>query len=879
MGEVIDDIRVEVQLPPAEGDNLLTNTSGQYGAWQWSNATNVTDVSIVGDSVARTIKATRGATAGLTAIWTDHVPVTPGRYANARVDLTAMTSGHKTTLGLQFYNAAGAVISNQYSSPATTLTTLAFSSVTVPANAVSVRLLVILDKTADPLPNSGSANAGASVTFTRAMIAELTTAGVPSIVATNLMPNGGFQHVTTGWVSGTNIASIGRVDTGGGAYVLRAESAEVTLSDNERLYVNSPYVPIEAGQNYSIRVDVRADVMTDGHSLTPGLLYRWVNDAGTVIGGDNFLDSTVTTGAWVQFWRIITAPAGATKLRFHPYMKHHGPTILLGAGWDFDVDSVSVVKSSVLMPYWDGDTPDTSSYTYAWTGTVGNSPATRTSVGAVDYNEPDEAYLRIDAGVLSGKIERSELDVSTLQLQLFDAALSPAAADSVIAPGRGIRVDALRADEVTWFRKFTGEIGPCIVEYDPLEDERNGSPNITLSAVGAESMLAQVSRPTVTRTPANLTTLVLAGAGVPWDVDGNHGTVAGVVGIATIDDATALDQVALTRDTQNGPAYAWVNPEGLLVFRSTLGAKSTGPATMGPDDYMGEGLEVSFSTERLINSVTIKRIIRASDGSTEERTHGPYENLASIRRWGRRSQEVTIASVPDDVAQADTRGAAILASNATPVIIVESVQVNSGDDRTHAFHDLYDLITVTVDTIDGTVEQEARVVSIVDEFAAEREGGRRGTWYTAYGFMGEGGIASPSIQPSPTSTTDPGSWTTFAKASPTASMVDIVVEYRITGNLIEWRTSGNTAAAISVPASGDITNQNITQSIPGSMRPELGNWAWVLSLASNSAYLAITPGGTLTLFAVEGTGTALTIPSGSALLGQSPAFVLPSSSA
>lgn len=879
MGEVIDDIRVEVQLPPEEGDNLLTNTSGQYGAWQWGNAAGVSDISIVGDAIARTIKVTRGASAGLTAIWTDHVPITPGRYANARIDLTALTAGHKATLGLQFYNSAGTVISGVYSSPSTTLDTLAFSSVLVPANAVSVRLLVVLDKTADPLPNSGSANAGASVTFTRAMIAELTAAGVPSIVATNLMPNGGFTYTTTGWVPGTNMTSLTRVDTGGGAWICRGNLTEgITLSDQEKSYINGPFVAIEAGENYSIRVDVRADVMTSGHSLTPGLLARFVNDAGVVIGGDIIYDSPVTTGTFVQFWRIVTAPAGSTKLRLFPYMKHHGPNIVMGAGWDLEIDSITIVKSSVLMPFWDGDTPDTSSYTYAWTGTAGNSTSTRTSVGAVDYVETDEQFLRIDAGIVSGKIERAELDVSTLQLQLLDASLSPAAADSIISPGRGIRVDALRADGVTWFRKFTGKIGPCVVEYEPLVDELYGAPDITLSAYGAESILAQASRPTVTRTPANLTTLVLAGAGVPWDVDGNHGTVAGVVGIATIDDSTALDQVALTRDSQTGPAYAWVNPEGLLVFRSTLGAKSTGPATMGPDDYMGEGLSVSFSSERLINSLLVKRIIRASDGSTEERTHGPYEDLDSIRRWGARTPPggaITIASVPSDTAQADNVAAAVLAANATPVIIAESVQINSGDDRDHAFHDLYDLITVTVETIDGTVVQDSRVVSIVDEFSAEREGGRVGTWYTMYGFMGDGGVAAPALQPAPSSTSEPGGWTVYTKTSPSASMANIVLEYRITNNMIEWRTSGNTAADISVPASGDITNQNVTTGIPDTMRPELGNWAWVLSVASNSAYLAITPGGTLTLFAVEGTGTALTIASGSAFLGQSPAFVLP----
>lgn len=119
-------------------------------------------------------------------------------------------------------------------------------------------------------------------------------------------------------------------------------------------------------------------------------------------------------------------------------------------------------------------------------------------------------------------------------------------------------------------------------------------------------------------------------------------------------------------------------------------------------------------------------------------------------------------------------------------------------------------------------------------------------------------------------------WTTFTKVSPSASMVNILLEYRITGRLIEWRTSGNTAAAFDVPPSGDAPNQNITTSVPGSIRPVSSNWAWVVSIGY-PAFLAVTPGGNVTLFAAEGRGGTAdyTVPSGTALAGQSSAFVLP----
>lgn len=875
MSDLVDDIKVEVQLPPEEGDNLITNTSGQYGAWQWSTATDVAGVSIIGDPTLLTIQVLRNNTAGLTAVWTDYVPVTPGKYANARVDLVSITSGHKVTLGLQFYNSSQVVISAQYSSPSSTIDTLAFSSVTVPANAAYARMLVILDKTADPIPTTGSANANAQTKFWRAMLTEVSTSGVPSNTIRNMVANGGFQYVTTGWAAGTNIATVTRTTSGGGAYTLRGTFIDgVSLSAGEYSYINGPYIPgIEAGENYSLRIDVYnpGGTAEGDHWFEVGVLYRWFTDANVQIGASVYLTNTSPASGWRQFWQILTAPAGATKLRLYPFAKHRGPTAPFSDAWFFSVDSVVLVKSSVLQPYFDGDTPDTSSNVYAWDGTPGNSTSTRTSVGAVDYVEPDEQFIDITGGYNRFELERDELDISTMNGIVVDPALSPARADSMILPGRLVRVSAMRPG-VGWWKKFTGTLGPSSVEYEPLEDEKRQKVKITVTATGRESALAQASRPAVALTAAALPALALAQAGVPWDVDGSTG-ITPATSVATNDNATALDQIALTRDTVGGTA--WVDPSGVIRFRTALGAKSTGPNTMGPTDYSADGLKVSFSTDNLINSVQVIRLIRASDGSTEERQAGQtYENAASVRKWGRHSATLTIASTPGATTDAQTAANRILAGNAVPSLAIEEVAVNSADDRDHAFHDLYDLITVTAETIDGTITKPLRVARIRDEFTTEKRPGGQGRWRTTYGFKVAGVVASPAVQP-PVSSIAAGGWTVFTKVSPSTSMASIVLEYRITNGMIEWRTSGNTAEAISVPASGDIVNQNVTTSIPSDLRPALGNWAWVLSIASNSAYLAITPGGTLTLFAVEGTGTALTIPSGSAVLGQSPAFVLP----
>lgn len=873
MSDLVDDIKVEVQLPADVGDNLLTNTSGQYGAWQWSLANDgVTDVSITGDDVARTITATRGATAGSTAIWTDFLPVTPGFYANARVDLTAITTGHKVTLGLQFYDSAYDVLTWHYSSPATTLDTLGFSSVSVPGSASWVRLLVILDKTADPSPDTGSANAGAGVTFTRAMVTELTTTGTPSIVVTNVMPNGSFDYGTTGWEAGSNIGSISTTSSGGETWLRGYFNDGVVLSPAEYSYVRGPYLEgIEAGENYSLRLTTNFPSGLTEHSFTTGVLYRWYDDISQIGSDVHLTDGSTDTTIWHRVWKIITAPAGATRLRVFPFARHSGQNLTLSDAWYFSVESVCIVKSSVLMPYFDGDSADTSSHVYAWTGTAGNSPSTRTSVGAVDYVEPDEQFLEITGGYNQFDIERPELDLSTMSGVIVDPALSPARADAVVTPGRGVRVWAYRPETDAFERLFTGKLGPCTVEYDPLEDAKRQKVKISVSAVGRESTLAQASRPGVALTAAGLPALALSQAGVPWVVDGSTGMTP-AESVAENDQATALDQVALTRDTVAGTA--WIDPDGTLRFHTTLGAKSTGPATMGPADYSAAGLKIGFSTDDLINSVNVTRLIRASDGSTEERVDGQtYEDGTSVRKWGRHSFPLTIASIPGATIDAKNAADRILAANGTPEIAIAEVAINSADERTHAFHDLYDLITVTAETIDGIVMKALRVARIKHEFTTERRPGGQGRWRTTYGFKIDGVVATPSIQP-PLSSTASDGWVVFEKTSPSASMVNITLEYRLTNGLIEWRTSGSTAVAWTVPPSGNSPNQNITTSVPSGLRPSGGNWTWTVSLGS-AGHLAVTAGGNVVMYANEATGSNYDIPVGTSLEGQSPAFVLP----
>lgn len=749
-GDVVDDLRIEIQLPPSEGDNLITNTSGQYGAWQYKQASSSPGVEIIGHPATPSLEfgiPSAGA-AGPANIVTDQVPVTPGQYVFARADLVAITSGHKLTLLFQFFDGSGTFISySSYGSPVSTVgSTATLSGILAPAGAASVLLILLLDHTTDTVPGSGTANAGAHAQVAKVMVTELTTISAPSVIDTNLVPNGGFNSATTGWAPGTNVASLAIATVGSEKYLQANFPSSVTLSDGERSYVNSPLIPIPGPGSYSVRADVRIPgTPAAGVSTTIGCLARFYDASGAQVGSDQHLTNPSTTpDVWRQVWALATAPAGATQARLYPNVQWHGTTTTFSGGLWY-VDSVTLVKSDVLQPFWDGDTPDTTTTTYAWTGTANNSASTRTSVGAVAYVEPSQQWTDITFGAVTGKTVRSELDVSTINLSLFDATLSPAIADSVIAPGRGIRVSAWRDETAAYERLFTGTLGPASVAYDPIADEINGSPDISLVGTGAEQLLAQASRTNVSINAAGLAALVLSGAGVPWNVDGST-SITPASSVATNDNATALDQIGLTRDTIGG--LAWVRADGVLQVWTVRPSTSVGPNTLGPGDYMGDDLVVSFSTDRVINSVSTTRLIRASDGSTEERQDGPFEDLASVRRWGRQAVTITMASTPSATTDARDRANAILAANANPVIIVEQAKVNSGDVRAHAFHELYDLVTVSASTIDGDVEQACRITSITHEFdSAGRDEGRRGTWVTTLGFMDGDNVAAPAIQP------------------------------------------------------------------------------------------------------------------------------------
>lgn len=157
---------------------------------------------------------------------------------------------------------------------------------------------------------------------------------------------------------------------------------------------------------------------------------------------------------------------------------------------------------------------------------------------------------------------RDELDVGTLTALVLDAAYDPSASE-LIRKGKRVRVRVLVGGE--WENLFSGLIDNATVEYvlkDPALAASKRT-RITLTATDPAASLANVGRSNGVGTIAELPA-VLLGTGVPWNVNGSTDAIDpdDTVVVAVNENASALDQVAITRDSVLG--YAWVDRNGVL---------------------------------------------------------------------------------------------------------------------------------------------------------------------------------------------------------------------------------------------------------------------------------------------------------------------------
>ncbi|MFB9768243.1 tail fiber protein, partial [Nocardioides kongjuensis] len=437
----------------------------------------------------------------------------------------------------------------------------------------------------------------------------------------------------------------------------------------------------------------------------------------------------------------FTLPSGATEAFIRLY--HGGGSALSYTDWQ---QVILEEATSETGPYFDGSTPDSTSdftlYDRAWTGTANNSTSTEaatvtlpyaTAVNSnLGYLDPVQ-YLNVIGESHELRVVRQELQVGTLDATIISRTLDPADS-ALIRPGRRARLRALVAG--VWEELITGKLLTASVEYelkDPkLPDEKRAT--ITVNLVDAGQPLSQAKRPQGVATIAELP-FVLEGAGVPWNVNGSGNQVATATPTTFNDNASALTQVALTRDTRAG--YAWVSRRGVVNAWDPGSLPAPAPVVLDETTY--SDLKVTFATDDCINAVAFTVQSLGVDGTTTETTYGPYEDATSIETYGRFLKEFTVTGLSK--AQVDTLAAAIIAANKTPSRRVQSVTLpltKLARVDAHALRDLYDL--VKVNNTEVALSANLRVTGI-EHVVTTR------SWLLTLTFAANGGVASPIFQP------------------------------------------------------------------------------------------------------------------------------------
>ena len=337
------------------------------------------------------------------------------------------------------------------------------------------------------------------------------------------------------------------------------------------------------------------------------------------------------------------------------------------------------------------------------------------------------------------RINRQELDQGTLSGTLIASSLDPAVSP-LIRAGKRCKLSGAAGDD--WSLLITGQILSASVSYDLLQRDEEKRARIALDVVDNAAPLAASPRQYGVGTIAELP-YVLRGTRVPWNVNGSSAPIApgDVTVLGTNDNASALDQVAITRDTALG--YAWVDRFGVLqawdaAEISTTPGSAGGLSVLDEDEY--RDIEVGFDILACVNAVTVNLVtLDPGTGETNEVAHGPYRDEQSVREWGVRPATFTIY---DDGTDPSTYANAILSANSTPARRVLSVVVPIAleDAVAKTLIDLYDVLTVSNERAD--VSEDLRVVGIEHAITADR-------WMMTLTFSGTGSVATPTVAPTP----------------------------------------------------------------------------------------------------------------------------------
>ena len=722
-------LRLDVETTPVGLVNLVQNPSGELGGWGWVTPVANTVMGGNGTNLTYTSNAT-----GAQSFKTEPMAVAAGQYVSARWNFTSAVPAAGQALWyrvrVNWLNASKAVLSSSTFSAYNATNTPhvgTYGAVQAPASTVYAELKYALYKT-----NTGTAITATPNTMVLRQATVVKSATGASFNRKNLASNPSFETNTTGWSSSASAtATLARVSTvaqvGTWSMRLTRDAAGLpsnTMGASADFSLNGG--ADGAGQTFTGSAYFRADAVP----RTIAASLRFVTSGGG-LSSPVTVTSTDTTSGWTRLDVTATVPAGG-YIAGRLYLSFVGT----GPSEVHYIDAVMVEEVSIVGTYFDGATPDAGGIDYAWTGTAHASVSTATQTNAdFGYIEP-ATYIDVLGPTHTISAKRDEMNVGTLTADILDATLDPSQFN-LIRPGKRCRLMALDNATSTWTPIFTGKVSRGETAYDPTRTDVKAA-RITLTALDAASALSQVSRKSGVATIPELP-YVLEGAGVPWSVNGSGNQVGSATVVTTSDNASALDQIAITRDSVIG--YAWVDRRGVTNVWDRASIGTTVIATLNESVY--SDLDLDYDTDRCINSVTVKlRRINAANGQTVEVTYGPYVDQPSIDQWGPHSAEFTVQGITDSGAAASAYAAPILTANATPAIRINSVSlpIRSASDVVtgKALLDLYDMVTVA--NTNAGISTNMRVTGIEHKISPD-------SWTMSLDFTVSGSVASPTQTP------------------------------------------------------------------------------------------------------------------------------------
>lgn len=384
-------------------------------------------------------------------------------------------------------------------------------------------------------------------------------------------------------------------------------------------------------------------------------------------------------------------------------------------------------------------------FTYNATGTTGQTAFTEVMVTKANtagvipniplYVEPI-TWQDITGSTYQIESDREAFQPGTLSASIKSDTLDPAIAETITI-GKRLRLNFVGTyAHPVW----TGKVTEASVTYnDKVAD-------IKIEAVDA---MADLAGQTEARGVATINDLayLLEGKGAPWYLSTSGGNQpAGTPAVVNMNEnASVLDQVAITRDTNR--AYAWMDRNGVLRISEASALPSTPYETFSDAagaSFSYTDIDTSWSTTECINHVTVKFLrYNAGTGQTEEVPYGPFVNQTSIDKYGARAAEFTIGGTPqqDNNAFAQAYANAVLAANATPVVRANSMKyrVKQGVAAYAYSIDLYTMLRV-IKT--GRVDSNVRVTGIKHSITPE-------AWDVEYTFGSTGSVAPPTATPTP----------------------------------------------------------------------------------------------------------------------------------